>query len=346
MTMKKRTAVACAMALALLGAGAHAQSSVQLMGTVDAFAGSVRMAGDAGKANVVNSGGMTTSWWGMKGSEDLGGGLKASFALTAFFQADSGIPGRFANDNYFSRDANVSLTSRSWGGLTVGRGLAPNFLPTILFNPFGDSFTFSPLVLHNDVPLFNASNWGSSVPSDTGWSNELVYTTPDFAGLTANVHYQFGEQQDSNGPHNVGLNVLYFHGPFAATAYYERDMLSNPQPAVFAGGNVKKDWMLGASYDFTAVKLYGTYGRATNLLDALPTEKTWSLGASVPVGAGSVLAGYAHSNFEGGDTRKTATVGYDYNLSKQTDVYAMLMHDSITTFSSGTSFGVGIRKHF
>jgi predicted porin len=93
----------------------------------------------------------------------------------------------------------------------------------------------------------NGTGWGASTPSDTGWANELVYTTPDFAGLSANVHYQFGEQQNTNGPHNVGLNVLYFHAPFAATAFYERDMLNNPVPAVFAGGDVKKDWMLGAS---------------------------------------------------------------------------------------------------
>lgn len=345
--MKKRSAAACAAAMALLAGGAQAQNtSVQVMGLLDAFAGSVRMAGDAGHTSVLNSGGMTTSYYGFKGSEDLGGGLKASFALTTFLQVDAGTPGRFPGDTYFSRDANVTLGTPSAGSLTVGRGLAPNFLPTILFNPFGDSFTFSPLVLHANVPLFNGTGWSATTPSDTGWSNELLYSSPSFGGLTANVHYQFGEQPGTMGPHNFGFNLLYFAGPFAATAFYERDDIANPVPARFAGGDTKKDWMLGASYDFKVAKAYATYGRAKSE-QATPKAKTWSLGAEVPVGAGKILAGYAHTGIsEGGNTRKTATVGYDYAFSKSTDVYAMLMRDSITGFTSGTSFGAGVRKRF
>jgi predicted porin len=342
--MKKRMIGGAAAALAMAMSGAQAQSSLQLMGTIDGFVGSMRMAGDAGRTPVVNSGGMTTSWFGFKGTEDLGGGLKANFALTSFLQADIGQPGRFAGDPFFSRDANVGL-SGGFGRISVGRDLAPNFLPTVIFNPFGDSFTFSPLVLHANVPLFNGTNWAPTTPSDTGWGNEIVYTTPDFGGLSGNVHYQLGEVTNDTGPHNVGANLLYFHGPLAATAFYERDQISNPVPAPFAGGAVKTDWMLGASYDFTAVKAYATYGKARSSL-ANPTAKTVSLGASVPVGAGKVLAGVARTKVDLGDTRTTTTVGYDHNLSKRTDVYAMLMHDSITNFQKGDSFGVGVRHSF
>ena len=59
----------------LCATGAQAQSSVQLMGLTDVFVGSMKNAGDAGSSKVVNSGGMTTSWFGVKGTEDLGGGL-------------------------------------------------------------------------------------------------------------------------------------------------------------------------------------------------------------------------------------------------------------------------------
>ena len=84
---KKLIALCAAMSL---GGFAHAQSSVQLAGLVDAYAGSMRMSGDAARKATVGSGGLTTSWFGMTGSEDLGGGLKANFALTSFFQADTG----------------------------------------------------------------------------------------------------------------------------------------------------------------------------------------------------------------------------------------------------------------
>ncbi len=343
--MKKRSAVAVAAVGALLAAGAHAQNSVQIMGTVDGYVGGIKMAGDPGRRTVVGSGGMTTSWFGFKGTEDLGGGLKAGFALTAFMLADNGSPGRFAGDPVFSRDANVSL-SGGWGSLTVGRALAPNFLPTVIFNPFGDSFTFSPLVLHNNVGLFNGTGWTATTPSDTGWSNELLYTSPSFGGLTANVHYQLGEQANDSGKKNVGFNLLYFRGPFAATVFYERDQISNPNaPAPFASADKKTDWMLGASYDFTVVKAFATYGKAKSSV-LVPHATTLSLGASVPFGAGKFVVGTARTKVDPGNTRRTSSVGYDYNFSKSTDVYAMLMRDSISNFASGTSWGVGVRKRF
>ena len=49
---------------------------------------------------------------------------------------------------------------------------------------------------------------------------------------------------------------------------------------------------------------------------------------------------------DAGNTRDTVTVGYDYTLSKRTDVYAMLMNDKITKFESGNSFGLGVRHKF
>jgi predicted porin len=344
--MKKLKTGMLAGVLATACVGASAQSSVQLMGLLDAFAGGIRMAGDPGRRTVVDSGGMTTSWWGMKGTEDLGGGVKANFLLTSFLRVDAGTPGRFGGDPFFSRDASVGL-SGGFGSFALGRGLAPNFLPTIIFNPFGDSFTFSPLVLHANVPLFNPTNWQATTPSDTGWSNELVYTTPNFGGLSANLHYQIGEVPNNSGPKNVGFNLLYFHGPFAATAFYERDQISNPvSPAPFASADKKTDWMVGASYDFTAVKAYATYGKAKS--DKLvPQAKTLSLGASVPLGSGKVLVGTARTQVTpGNSTRRTTTVGYDYDLSKRTDLYAMLMHDAVTSFNSGTSWGVGVRHRF
>ncbi len=339
------TKVVLASCLAAAALGAHAQSSVQMMGLVDVYAGSMRMAGDAVSKSAVGSGGMTTSWWGMTGSEDLGGGLKASFALTAFFRADGGETGRFAADTQFSRDANVSL-SGAFGALTLGRGKAPNFLPTVMFNPMGDSFTFSPLILHSDVSLFNGTGWGATVPSDTGWSNQITYTTPSIGGLKANVHYQLGEIASATDKNNVGVNLLFASGPVGLTAYWERDQVSNPVPAVLAGGATRTAWMVGGSYDASVLKGFLTYGKSTSDLAGSADKTTVSVGLSAPVGNGKILADYAQTKVDGGSTRDTVTVGYDYNLSKRTDVYAMLMNDKITNVESGTSFGVGVRHRF
>ena len=119
----KKNLIALGAAL-LCAAGAHAQSSVQLTGLVDVFAGSMKMAGDASSKSVVDSGGLTTSWFGMKGTEDLGGGLKAHFNLTSFIKVDTGTQGRFTGDTFFSRDANVSL-SGGFGSVLLAAGWRP-----------------------------------------------------------------------------------------------------------------------------------------------------------------------------------------------------------------------------
>lgn len=337
--------VACAMA-----GGAAAQTNVTAMGLVDMYAGTSQLSGVADRSTVVGSGGMTTSWFGFKGSEDLGGGLRAEFALTGFFRGDTGSSGRFNGDNLFSRDANVGLAG-SFGKVQIGRGLAPNFLPTVLFNPFGDSFTFSPLVLHADMSGSGA--WGGATnAADTGWSNQVVYSSPKFKGLSANVHYQFGEAAGSISTNNVGANLLYFSGPVGLTAFYHDTNVSNPNPVVTA--NKQKTAFAGASYDFKVVKLAATVQRNENESAATGArtslDKTYSLGAWVPAGGGSVLAAWAKTKRDLAAapdlTRDTFSLGYDYYLSKRTDVYAVAMNDKITGYDRKTSYGLGIRHRY
>ena len=366
--MKRKYAI-LGMLAGIAGTNAMADTNVQFTGTVDNYVGSMRNSGDK-RIAAVNSGGMTTSWFGFKGTEDLGGGLRADFALTSFFQADTGTQGRYSGDTLFSRDANIAL-SGAFGRAQLGRGLAPSFLPYILSNPFGDSFTFSPLVLQSYVPTgaFGNRVWPSATASDSGWSNEIVYTTPDFAGFKANVHYQFGEVAGDNSKRNVGINALYFHGPITATAFYHDTQVSNPTannpivditgaPAFPATVNFssivrQKAWFLGGAYDFQVVKVFASY---QNTKDNSATskdmnDKTWSLGASVPLGAGSILFDYAQTRRSGSIVgtdlkRDTASIGYDYNMSKRTDLYAIYMSDKVSTFDRAGSVGLGIRHRF
>lgn len=349
-------------AIMMAAHSAFAQTGVTVSGLVDNYAGSMRMAGDSGRSAVVNSGGLTTSWIGFKGNEDLGGGLKANFALTSFLRTDTGEFGRFPGDTIFSRDAHVGLAG-GFGAVSLGRDLAPHFLPTILFNPFGDSYTFSPLILHMDVPLFGGPGWTNAAASDTGWSNEVMYTTPNFGGLTANLHYQFGEAAGNAGRRNAGLNLLYFGGPLSLTAFYHNVKVNNPLNTpvgnVQPGSNIplpsglvaarQNAWMVGGSYDLTAAKLFATFGRTMHDIDL--SDKIWSLGATVPAGNGKILVAWARTQRDGAavgeeEKRSTASVGYDYDLSKRTDLYAVYMNDRITDRSSGDSVGVGIRHRF
>ena len=351
----KKTLIAFGAALACMGA-AQAQSNVQLSGLVDMFAGSMKKAGEVNRVSALNSGGMTTSWWGMSGTEDLGNGLKAGFNIGAFFTADNGSMGRHGGDNFFARDANVSL-SGSFGTLKLGRSMAPNFLPTILFNPFGDSFTVSPLVLHANMSLGL-----NTTASDTGWSNQITYSTANFAGFSANLHYAFGESATQEGANNFGANLMYNSGPLALTAFYEQaDVLGSPKEPKIDAGTSKENWMLGARYDFGVAKLYATYGQSEQTAAFFKTleQDTFSLGVDVPVTkAGTLKLAVAQTKRDDLDPatpntkRTTATLGYDHFLSKRTDVYSAVMYDRDNQFKgtlapvSGTSVAVGIRHRF
>lgn len=359
----KKTLIAFGAALTCLGA-AHAQSNVQLTGLVDMYVGSMKLAGED-RVSKVGSGGMSTSWWGVQGTEDLGNGLKAGFNLGAFFRGDTGSPGRYDlayGETFFARDANVSLAG-GFGKLTLGRTSAPNFLPSVFANPFGDSFTVSPLILHENMWTdYSRASLKSlnTTPSDTGWSNQLLYSSPDFGGLTFNVAYQFGEVANANSKKNVGVNATYRTGGLMLTGFYERAQVKNPTGGLLDGTSNSKqgttqDWMLGGSYDFKVVKLYGTYGQSKTKDNNSYEGKTYSLGLDVPVSsAGTIKAAVARTKIETRNAgvleldgnRTTTTIGYDHNLSKRTDLYGVVMNDRLTGLKSGTSFAVGMRHRF
>ena len=108
--------------------------------------------------------------------------------------------------------------------------------------------------------------------------------------------------------------------------------------------------MVGASYDAGPVKGFGSYGRSTAEVTRYDA-KTTSLGISAPLDAnkvGLLLAAVARTEISGpfNGSRVTASVGYDYFLSKRTDLYAVAMRDRVTGLQSGNSFGVGVRHRF
>jgi predicted porin len=340
---------------------AFAQTSVAVEGIVDMYVGSMKNSGDTGRATKLDSGGMSTSFLGFKGAEDLGGGMKATFTLGAFFRGDTGQAGRFNGDTFFARDANVGL-SGSFGAVTLGRSISPVTLPAFLFNPIGDSFALSPLVLHKAV---STNSWTNTFAGDTGWSNAIRYTTPSLGGLTANVYYQLGEQTGGSN-RNIGGNVLYFNGPLSLTVAYHDVEVNNPTDNTATGPSIVKSiavpgsttpltaaeqklWLVGGAYDFNVVKVFATYDQARHDTDL--RDKTGTLGVSIPTGgAGKILGAVAQTRRTSGAfdelRRTTYSLGYDYSLSKRTELYAFLLNDKVTSYDKASSVAAGVRHRF
>ncbi len=334
-------------ALLMCAAGAaQAQSSVKLYGLIDLNVGQFQAAG-ANKVWNVSNGDFSTSFIGFGGKEDLGGGLSASFALESFFRPDTGRSGRVAvdvsprADVFWARAANVTLGG-GFGSVKLGRQTTTMFISSLIFNPFGDSFGFSPTI---------RQYYTSALVGDSGWSNAISYTTPNMNGLTATVQGSLGEGAAKSVGRNVGFNALYFSGPFAATVAYQKvqsdyDLrFSTTLPAGFVE---QIAYQFGASYDLGVAKLFGQYGKTDTDATADVKGKLTQIGVSAPLAGGKVLGAYGNLKYSGGrvGTSKTISLGYDYNLSKRTDVYAVYVSDKFTNLKSGNTFAVGIRHNF
>ena len=324
---------------ASFGALAQNTTQVQIYGLVGAYGAKIERSGGPEAVTQLGHGGLTTSYLGVRGTESLGGGYKAIFALESFFQTDTGAQGRNATDPLFSRNAYVGFEG-GFGKLTVGRQTNPTYINMNLLSPFGNSVVFSPLVLHSFVASYNGALIG-----DTVWNNAVQYTTPRVNGLAGNVIYGLGETVGSTGTANLGLHANYTKGAFTAAFSAQRFRVPVTAPLTQQNG-----YLLGAAYDFKAVKVYGSFVRS--MADGTVNDtKTWDAGLKVPVTAsGALLAEYAHTERTRAtvpeNVRKTASLGYDHVLSKRTDVYAIYMRDKQTGFEGGNSVALGIRHLF
>lgn len=348
----RATAVAATGLMA--AAGAQAQSSVQLYGLIDLSVGQFQTAGSA-KVKRLDSGNMSTSYFGFKGTEDLGSGLKAGFTLESFLLADSGGAGRVPGvDAFWARNANVSL-SGGFGMLRLGRMGPPMFVSSLLFNAYGDSFGYSPTIRqYYNFPHGGTQSNNAPLVGDSGWNNAIGYTTPRLGGLTANLMVAAGEgAATARGP-NIGANLLYFAGPLGLTLAWQKVEAQGTLGrgiSAFPGFSSQDALQFGASYDLKFAKFFVQYGTIDTKATRKVETKNLNLSASVPMGSGAILAAYGSSKsttagVAGKPESEMVTLGYNHKLSKRTELYALYMSDKYTGKSSGTTLAAGVRHTF
>jgi predicted porin len=340
MKMRKNTLAAAMIAVVTgvtaIEAGAQ---SVEVYGLVGAYVGSVKRSGDAAAVRQLGGGGLTTSFLGFRGREDLGDGLKAIYSLESFFRPDTGDQGRSATDPFFSRNAWIGVEG-SLGRLSFGRQTNPTYGVMSQLSPFGSSVVFSPLALQSFVAAY-----GSNILGDSVWNNVIQYTAPERSGFRGSVLYGLGEVAGRPGVANLGLHGTYSSGRFMAALSAQRLRVNIAAPLPVEQNAV----LAGATYDFGPLKLYGNAirtsiagGRSTRTLDA---------GLSVPAfSTGAFLAEAAQSRIEAPGApdlrRTTSSIGYDHRLSKRTDIYAIYSQDKRSNASSAGTTAVGIRHTF
>lgn len=333
-----------AAAAGLASAGAAQAQNVGLYGLLDMSAGSFQSAG-AAKVWKADSGNMTTSFLGFKGSEDLGGGVKAVFKIEHFLRLDQGAAGRFNGDAFWARNAYVGL-SGDFGTTQLGRNTTPLFVSTLIFNAFGDSFGFSPSIRQLFTPSTGLPFFG-----DTGWNNSILYASPKFGGgFSGSFIANLAEGAPGATGRNLGGNLYWFGGPVGATVAFQR--VKNGAFGTPAGWSSQDSVQLGGSYDFGVAKAFAQYTQVKTQATIDMKATLYSLGVKAPVGPGNLLAQYGSAKADFGTsgtpqrTNKTLTIGYDYFLSKSTDVYVVYMNDKLTGVANGNTVAAGLKLIF
>ncbi len=324
--MKK---IATAAAIAALSAPVFAQSSVTLWGRINTTVESQKV-GNSDRTVAVNN---NSSRLGFKGTEDLGGGLKASFALEHGLNSDNGAA--TAGTQFWNRESSVQL-SGDFGAVRLGRWTNGSYYATADYVSMHNHDTgTSSDALYSGVGFFT--------PNGNPQSNKVAYFTPNLNGFNAEVSLHAGEGVDQRA-YDVALN--YDQGPLHLGGGYSKQGSANQYAirglyelgAFTFGGYVQREDS-GVAQSLGA-KDTRTIGRASVMYTMGQSEYHLNVG-------GTKAGGYSFNKGRNGG--KQYTLGYNYNLSKRTKLYGYYTVIDATTANKAddfNSFAVGVRHNF
>jgi predicted porin len=313
--------VALAVSAIAAGAASAQTANVTLYGVVDTYLANIR-ANNGGKSlNVLDAGGLSGSRWGLRGAEDLGGGLKAVFTIESGFDSSTGSLGQ--GGRLFGRQAYVGLNG-GFGSLTVGRQYAPIFY--VGCSADLDCYS-NPSVVTNQFLLIDST---TTLRID----NSVIYKSPNMGGFTVQGMYAFGEVAGtSSGGRTLGLNAEYSNGPiYAGIGWGDRKNA--------AGVGIARNVLAGASYNFGVASLSATYFQFNNPATSAPKLKAFHVGGMVPLGAFSVIAQIGQLK-QGSAKQSDFMIGGDYTLSKRTNLYARYLNANNNASSAFDIPGMG-----
>jgi predicted porin len=352
--MKKFVLSSLSLALISAAGAAHAQSSVTLYGLIDT--GLTFSNNSGGERSYQQASGVVNgSRWGLRGSEDLGNGLKAIFDLESGINLQDGS----ASDSQrlFNRNAYVGLSSQ-YGTVTFGRQKTP------LFDLLGD--TYDPLTVGN----YAENSWLPGALGAGLYADNAVKYTGTYNGLTLAATYSFGTNSESTGvdgfsgqvPGHLGagnmygFTLSYVAGPLSVAAGVQQNSdNSNNKQTIFNANAV---------YSFSSAKVYVGYLHSkddTGFVDSALAQQTLVPGVDFLKGSGRIdngpfagvtwqttraltLTGAAYydhmsnaaiGNGEvGSGYRYTFVALAEYALSKRTEVYGTVDFDKVSGAAS------------
>lgn len=315
--------IASLLGLALLAGAASAQD-VTLFGIADAAFRHVDNQG-RGSVNSVVSGSNSTSRLGVRGREDLGGGLWAGFHLEHGLLLDTGTPA--SATQFWDRRSTVSVGDARWGEIRIGRDFVPSYTNWSRYDPFsyvgvGGANNFVSATPAGPI----RAAFGSAPNTTVRSSNSVQWVMPSaWGGLEGEAMWAAREGGTAaNGQHDLrGLRVGYAAKTWGVSAASTRSRNDLTTAGAFS------DSALGGQAELGGVRLSAVVRRFSQ---NEARQNHLLIGARMPLGVGEVKASYHRVDLSGrvgatvidaNDARQLA-LGYVYNLSKRSALYATL----------------------
>ncbi len=284
----------------------------------------------------VDSGGMQVSRWGIRGKQELSGSNTLNFALESGYNANSGtqsVPG-----SLFNRQAYLGISNQSWGEFRLGQQ------NSIMFNLLGN------------LAAFYGGSYAAGMGTESGYnvrnSNDIMYSTPRFAGWRGEFHWSLSNDASSflHGTTRQAAIEYQKSRTYFLAAYLESRPSLN-SPATYSN-IVDRQLAIGGSYDINPFKIYAGYFRNKQSdrkinKDLYSVSGTYFIGPADEVGVGytyiSVAADAANTDaatFSGKGHANHFGIMYLHLLSKRTTVYmsyAYLMNSSGLRYALGAA---------
>jgi predicted porin len=344
-------------AIAVVGAfSAPAFADTTMYGLVDGAVVNLSNTGQRSQTLMV-SGGLATSRFGVKTSEDLGDGLKAivnlEYALDAQSNTGIGTGNTALNSGTIARQQLLGL-SGSWGTIATG------FLQTTA-KDFGDKY--DPAAGSAVSPVMAMTKGGKqfmvgAAANATRAQRAFAYISPNMEGFSLNLNYSTAlgaagggalgnagvpsGTADSNATATL-VGLYYDQGPASVGFVYTK--VGSPTAATTAISiNDEKEWALGGSYDFGVAKVLASYQTANNDAPGAMgnSDKLYSISGIIPAGPGAVVLEYAKAKIgtdpSGNSDGNGYTGAYLYSLSKTATLYAAYSH--VSNGSNTANFSV------
>ena len=297
---------------------AYAQSSVTLYGRIASGIDYVTNVAtpNGGSAHNLRFGSNQYgySWFGLQGTEDLGGGLHAVFKLESLFTSGTG---QIPPNTIWTRDAYVGLSHDSYGSIWFGRAMSLTDETGWYIDPFGEQAT----------GIGNFAYGRAYGPRP----NVVTYNSPKWGGFSFRVQNGFGNTAGNfQAGRQFSTSFAYTGASFAAYGVYEEIRDANGKFSDLY--NASREYMIGGTYQLGLFKFYTGYQLLASGADTITTsfnpygatrsQQEW-LGASYQATpALAFQAGWFHGTVNhGGGTGNLGVLGTTYNLSKRTFVY-------------------------